>query len=73
MSISLSRDFYRPAALATPARIIKKGMQKKFFWLGLAVISLVLTFNFSFLMGTLLTVVAGAAWWWGVYRSGFLS
>ena len=48
-------------------------MQKKLFWLGLAIISLVLTFNFSFLMGTLLTVVAGAGWWWVVYRSGFLS
>ena len=48
-------------------------MQKKLFWLGLAVISLVLTFNFSFLMGTLLTVVAGAAWWLVTYRSGWLS
>ena len=48
-------------------------MQKKLFWLGLAVISVVLTFNFSLLMGTLLTVVAGAAWWWVTYRSGWLS
>ncbi len=48
-------------------------MQKKLFWLGLGVISLILTFNFSFLMGTLLTVVAGAAWWWIIYRSGWLS
>jgi len=48
-------------------------MQKTLFWLGLTVLSFVCGFGMSFLTGTLVFLAAGAAWWWVVYRSGFLS
>ncbi|MFQ5778403.1 MAG: hypothetical protein ACE5IP_10395 [Terriglobia bacterium] len=46
-------------------------MKRKIFWAGLAVISLLCSFAFSFLTATLVFLVAGAAWWWVVYYSGF--
>lgn len=44
-------------------------MKRKIFWAGLAVISLLCSFAFSFLTGTLVFVVAGAVWWRVVYSS----
>lgn len=48
-------------------------MERKLFWMGLAVISLFCSFTLPFLTGTLVFLLVGAVWWWVVYRSGILS
>ena len=44
--------------------------QRRLFWLGLVAISAVCGLVFPLVAGFLVSIVAGIAWWWVVFRSG---
>ena len=46
-------------------------MQRRMFWLGLVTISLVCGFLLPLVSGFVIATVAGIAWWWFVFRSGY--